>query len=303
MIPQLKINIESAINQMHLRYVRGCLRNYHRTKSLRREEEIKEEIARKQRYEAVLQANAQTFRNVHQELALQHEATVIREKTMSKRFKHDFTSLNKFHVELLERQFRRRPKVNLKSLCSSELADLAGHVLDGTRLVYMTQECKDYLKALDLLDVRPHFLPPTLESSYWDHLVRLRRQKIESELRSRAKEAEILYAETVIEGFKLKIDKCNSGIEEARERLGEVRRHRTTDELDVEVQLVLKMGQVEVDLTGDIEDTRNAVLVSRNEIGAVNELIEAAGKCKLGALSRLLDFKRGDYTSLLLSLA
>nr|XP_031849142.1 cilia- and flagella-associated protein 43 [Nomia melanderi] len=289
----LKINIESAINQMHLRYVRGCLRNYHRTKSLRREEEIKEGIARKQRYEAVLQANAQTFRNVHQELALQHETTVAREKTMSKRFRHDFASLNKFHVELLEHQFKRRPKANLRSLCSSELADLASHVVDKTRLVYMTQECKDYLKSLDHLDVRPHSLPPTLESSYWDHLIRLRRQKIESELKSRAKEAEILDAETVIEGFKLRIDKCRSDIEGARERLGEIRRHRTTDELDVEVQLVLKMGQVEVGLTGDLEDTRNVVLVSRNEIQAVNELIGAAGKCKLDALSRLLDFKRG----------
>ncbi|KZC03850.1 WD repeat-containing protein 96 [Dufourea novaeangliae] len=289
----LKINIESAIKQMHLRYIRGYLRNYHRIKSLREEDRIKEEIVKKEKYKAILVANEQTFQNVLKEYVLQHETMINREKTLSKRFRGEFSSLNKALADLIDRQYRRRPRISLRNLNSSDLLELAGHVTARTRPVYLSTECKDYLKALDHLDVRPNFLPPSLEFHHWDHMIRLRRQKIDSELKIRAKEAEITDVESVIQRFKLRIDKSRSDIVEAKENLHEIRGQRSRAEIDLEVQLVLKMGQVEVNIGGDLEDMINAILVSRKEIETVNELIGAAGECKLNALSRLLNFKRG----------
>ncbi|XP_078052149.1 cilia- and flagella-associated protein 43-like [Augochlora pura] len=290
---RLKMNIESAINQMHLRYVRGCLRNYRRMVSLREEEKIKKQVSSKEKYLVILQNNMEIFKSLHQELWMQHELITAREKTLSKRFKGEFSTMNKFHVDLLDRQYRRRPRVNLKNLSSAEFADLVAHVSVRSRLVYLAHDCKEYLKALDQLDTRPSVLPMSLDSADWEHLVKVRRYKIESELKLRAKEAEIADAERVIEGFRKKIEKCMADIEQIKENLGENRRQRTVSELDLEMQFVMKMGQVEVELTGDFENTRNVVLVTRDEILAVNVLIEAAGQCKLEALSRLLDFQRG----------
>ncbi|XP_076647155.1 cilia- and flagella-associated protein 43 [Halictus rubicundus] len=289
----LKMQMESAINQMHLRYVRGCLRNYHRIVSLREEADIKQQISEKQKYETILRSNSETFVNLHRELRSQHEIMANREKTLSKKFKNEFASINKFHLELLEHQYKRRPRVSLKHLSSSELADLAAHVASKGRAVYLPTDSKEYLRALDHLDMRPNVLPVTLESSYWEQLVKLRRLKIESELKIRTKEAEIADTEKVMEGFKKKIEKCMADVEQAKENLGENRRQRTTAELDIEMQFVMKMGQVEIELSGDIDDTTNVLLVTRDEILAVNTLIEEAGRCKLEALSRLLDFKRG----------
>lgn len=217
-----------------------------------------------------------------------------REKTLTKRFKSEFSSINKFHLELLEQQYKRRPRVYIRNLSSSELADLTAHVTSKTRAVYLPSDSKDYLKFLDHLDVRPTVLPVTLENSHWEHLVKLRRLKIESELKIRSKEAEISDTEKVVEWFNKKIEKCMADVEQAKENLGENRRQRTTAELDIEMQFVMKMGQVEVALTGEYDDTVNVVLVPRDEILVANNLIAEAGKCKLEALSRLLDFKQGE---------
>ncbi|XP_043259682.1 cilia- and flagella-associated protein 43-like [Colletes gigas] len=290
---RLKMNVESAINQMHLRYVRGCLRNYYRTKALHQEEEAHERIAEKRRYEATLKAHEQTFQTVRRELLVQHEAQCNREKTLPRRFRTELSMLTKLQTELMERQYNRRPRTSLQNLGSYDFLDLGGHVVARTRPVYLPSECTDYLRALDHLDVRPSVLPPTIETHHWETLVRLRRQKINAELKLRAKKTEIMDVENIIYGLKLRNDKCRADIDEATRNLEDMRKRRRISELDVEVQLVLKMGQVEIGLTGDLNDTENAILVSRTEIEDVNKLIRAAGECKIDALSRLLNFKRG----------
>ncbi|XP_053995641.1 cilia- and flagella-associated protein 43-like [Hylaeus anthracinus] len=290
---RLKISIESAINQIHLRYVRGYLRNYHRIKALRQEEEVKQQISEKRRYEATLQAHVQAFRKVHQEFISQHETLSAREKTMPRRFKTEFSSLTKLQTELLERQYKRRPRTNLRNLTASDFLDLESHVVARTRSTYLPSECNEYLRALDHLDVRPNVFPPTIVSSHWEALTRLRRQRIEMELKVRAKEIEIIEVENVIYGFEQKIEKCGVDIDNMTRDFDETRRHRRISDLDVEIQLVVKMGQLEIKLNGDLDDTEKAILVTRSEIERVNEFIRAAGECKLEALSQLLNFRRG----------
>ncbi|XP_076231362.1 cilia- and flagella-associated protein 43-like [Calliopsis andreniformis] len=289
----LKISIEAAINQINLRYIRGRTGIYHRMKALRYEHEVKEKIGKMQEYEVALQADQEIFRNVLQEFLSQRETLINRDKMIAKRFKSEFPTLNKLYVELLERQYTRRPRTNLKNLSASELLELGSHAMSKSRPTHLPSECKDYLKALDNLDVRPTLLPPTIETVHWDHLIKLRRFKIEMELKCKAKEVEIASTEDTIMGFEMRIEKCRMNVEETKKHLDETRKRRVISELDVELQLVLKMGQVEINIAGQLEDTEDAVLVSKSEIDAVNELIRAAGSCKLDALTNLLNFQRG----------
>ncbi|XP_076388248.1 cilia- and flagella-associated protein 43 [Megachile rotundata] len=290
---QLKMNVEAAINQMNFRYVRGCTQIYNRTKSLHEEDEMKIRVTQKQECENMLRGDLHLFETVHEQLVSKYESLLHKQKVMSRRFKSEFPLLSKLNVELLERQCNRRPKTNLKNLGSSEYLKLGQIVVQRSRPIYLPSECNDYLKHLDHLDVRPTTLPPTVDTAHWDHLIRLRRLKIDAEFKVKAKQAEIADTESVILGLEQRIEKCGFEAEETKKNIEETRRRRTLSELDVNVQLVLKMGQVEIDTTGDLEDTENAILVSRNEIESVNELIRAAGACKLKALCRLMDFQRG----------
>lgn len=55
---------------------------------------------------------------------------------------------------------------------------------------------------------------------------------------------------------------------------------------EVEVQLVVRMGQIEIPLQGFPADFANAVLVTREELLRVNDCIVETGKRKLTAMSK-----------------
>lgn len=292
-ISQFKMNIEAAINQLNLRYTRGLILIHRRMQALQEEDKLKKQIVEKEQYEEVLNDHLNSFRRVNDEMVAKYGSLVNREKSIAKRFRSEFFSLNKLQVELLEQQYNRRPRINMKNLEASDLYDLASHVISRLPCVYLPSECKDYLRILNHLDVRPVILPATIETSHWEDLIRLRRTKIDLELKIKGQQAEIADVEAVILGFEQKIEKCKADVEDMKKSLIETRKCRRIEELDAEIQLVLKMGQVEIRLGGDVNDAQNAVLVSKTAVENVNELIRAAGECKLQALSRLLSFQRG----------
>lgn len=61
---------------------------------------------------------------------------------------------------------------------------------------------------------------------------------------------------------------------------------------EMEIQLVLKMGQIEVPLQGCPSDYKNAVLVPRQELLRVNDCILETGKRKLAAMHRSMHLRK-----------
>lgn len=62
---------------------------------------------------------------------------------------------------------------------------------------------------------------------------------------------------------------------------------------DLEVQLVLRGGIVELPLSGFISDFNEAILVSRTEVEEINSIIIKVGKKKIKAMEDVMKFKRG----------
>lgn len=60
----------------------------------------------------------------------------------------------------------------------------------------------------------------------------------------------------------------------------------------MEVQLVLKMGQIEMPLRGCPSDYMNAVLVTREELLRVNDCIVKTGKRKLAAMHKSMHLRK-----------
>lgn len=61
---------------------------------------------------------------------------------------------------------------------------------------------------------------------------------------------------------------------------------------DMEVQLVLQMGQIETNLCGHPREFKNSVLVSFDEVLKVNTAIVEAGRNKLGAMNQTIVFRK-----------
>lgn len=290
---QLKLRVEAAINQLKLRHIRGRMRNLARIEAVKEDDRIKQKMSEKRRYENMLKEHAQKLYNVHQNILAQHDALCAQEKTMAKKLPLEFAALSKVNYELLERQYKRRPRVSLKNVTASDLLNLAKYLVDRIKPAYFPTECADYAKILESLDTQPKKLPQSIEATSWDHLTQLRRQKINVELKIKAQQLEISAIERTIAMFEGKIDACKSSEALLRDHLNAARDERMTSEQDAEVQLVLKRGQVELELRGERQDATDAVLVPRAEIERVNEHIRAVGARKLNALKRMIDFRNG----------
>jgi hypothetical protein len=101
-------------------------------------------------------------------------------------------------------------------------------------------------------------------------------------------------AAEIFQNYDLKITEHKLGIESMKEQLRLMRRERRESELDMELQLVFKMGQAEVEaLRGDVYgDLKGAIVVPRVDVERVNEAIIAAGKDRLSLMRRGLEFRR-----------
>ncbi|KYN21398.1 WD repeat-containing protein C10orf79 [Trachymyrmex cornetzi] len=288
---QLKLRVDAAINQLKLRNIRGRMRILARIEGVKEEDRMKKEISEKRQYENTLEEHVQKLNDVYQDMLAQHDALCTREKEMIKKFQHEFAALSKVNVELLERQYKRRPRVSLRNIAASDLLNLAKYLVHHTKSAYFPTDCADYSKILENLDVRPSELPQSIDASHWDQLTQSRRQKINVELKIKARQLEIAAVERTISVFEGKINACKSNVTLLRDRLKTAREERMMREQDAEVQLVLKRGQVELELHGEWHDAADAVLVPREEIERVNEHICIAGARKIDVLKRIIDFR------------
>lgn len=294
---QKKLQVDTAINQLKLRHHRGRACNLARVESLQEDERVKCEITKTRQRSVELEEDARQLRNVYQDVQAQYDALCAREKTMTRRLPQEFPSLSQFNVELLESQYKRRPKVSLKNIAVNDLINLGRYLTGHAKPVYLPVECADYAKILENLDTRSTKLPKSVLASHWDHLVQARRQKIELELRIKARQLEILAVERMIAEFEGKVEACKSRADHLDDELRRMRDERMTREQNAESQLVLKRGQVEMKLGGERRDTMDAVMVSRHEVDKINEHILAAGSRKLNALKRNIDFRHDTLSA------
>lgn len=269
------------------------MRNIARCESLQEDGKFKEEISKKRLYGLILEEHLKKLHDVHQDLLVHYDVFCNSEKTMKKRFTQEFAALSKVNIELLERQYKRRPKISLKNVIAIDLINLGEHLIDGAKSSYLPKECLDYMKILVGLDMRPDGLPQSISIGDWDHLIRLRRHKVMMELKIKAQQLKIATLEQMIAIFEDKINMCKSNVDLLIDKLKKARDDRITREQDVEIQLVLTMGQVEIELRGERRNTMNAIFVPRKEIEKVNEHILTVGSRKLNALKRTLDFRHG----------
>ena len=119
--------------------------------------------------------------------------------------------------------------------------------------------------------------------------------QIDHELRQRAVSHDLEEAARALADNERRRTELSDACEALRNHLLQARRARIEDDLDAPLQLVLKMGQVEIEeLRGDVyEDTARAVLVPRADIDAVNEAILKSGARKLRVMEKALEFRRG----------
>ncbi|XP_046600315.1 cilia- and flagella-associated protein 43 isoform X3 [Neodiprion lecontei] len=291
-----KVKLESAILQETLRLLRSKWRDLEKTRRMEKILDLKDnELIPATRYSQELMDELATLEVAVADLRNRYEALCKREKTMDDKFRGEFVDLKPPIVEHLARHYKKRPKAGKTCTCTSItfLTEIGRCVITGDSPEVLPPESIEFLKGLHRLDIMPSNLPPQIDGNHWSYLCKLRRTKIETEIRVKCCAVELAEAEQTVALYQRMIVTNQNRIVQLKEALREHRVSRQRFVEDMEVQLVLKMGQVEVPvLLGKVSDFAEAVLVPAEEVNAVNVAIIKEGRLKLSAMKRTMSFRR-----------
>lgn len=111
-------------------------------------------------------------------------------------------------------------------------------------------------------------------------------------LKVRCCAVEMAEAEQTLSFYQRTLQSADNIVERKRVSLDDMEKVLAQLAEEVEVQLVLKMGQIEVPLQGCPSDYATSVLVTREELLRVNDCIVETGKRKLAAMCKSMRLRK-----------
>ncbi|OPL33005.1 hypothetical protein AM593_00226, partial [Mytilus galloprovincialis] len=228
-----------------------------------------------------------------------YENLQYEDKAMDKTFKREFNDVTALQQDQLYRLFRRRPKIpRLKGFDTPAAPSTGDHGLpnpfaDRPSTARQHAQAKNNVEtAINDLD-RDVNNPEGVELSVWERLCKFRRIKIENEFLIKQKalvfaEMEAFYRKRQDEDEILKNE-----IEDLQMKISKLKNDEARVNLNLEVQLLLKQGQVETDTSTFIADYKNSALIHRSVVEELNTNIKKLGEDKISSMVESKDFRKG----------
>ncbi|XP_070541265.1 cilia- and flagella-associated protein 43-like isoform X2 [Ptychodera flava] len=288
---QKKIKTEMVINQEELKIVRLQF-------SLLQEEELgtkEAEIARRLKSRqtrktggqlAVINAKkeADQFRDTY-------DILVAEDKVLDKVFRREFNDVPTSQVDQLYKLFRRRPRGRRGAEHSMDLPSISPY---GERPPSPRQQLSNLLKGLTELDDESH-MPEGVELSVWERMCLARKNKLESEQNVKQKALVMADMNAFLQRRQEEDENLKAEIEELLERINNVQEEKLRFMCNLEVQFLLKQGQVEVDPGPFVYDHTDSILIHRGVTEDLNATIRQLGEQKIAAMTESKDFRKGIH--------
>ncbi|XP_015109804.1 cilia- and flagella-associated protein 43 [Diachasma alloeum] len=289
-----RLKVESAVLQETLMRLRESQRHHLRLKGMEAfaHLELNELAPAQERTKKLIDDSSALESNVN-ESRVRYDNLSKRDKLLEGKFRGEFTDLKQPMVDHLLRHYKKRPRLGQLTCTSiTYLTEMGKCILSGEKSEILPRECLDYSKGMDMLDVMPSGLPNQIDGCHWMLLCKLRRSKVEIEIRLKSCAVELAEAEQTLTSHQKAIQTSQNRVQQLRETITERKRQNVEAMRDMKVQLVLKMGQIETQLSGNPRDLDNAVLVPFDVVLGINDAIVGAGRKKLGAMKRTMEFRR-----------
>ncbi|XP_065649701.1 cilia- and flagella-associated protein 43 isoform X4 [Hydra vulgaris] len=231
-------------------------------------------------------------------LRMSYESLVSEDKYLDKTFRKEFPELDQFTVDFLYKLFKKRPQVQrtLKAVIDNQISLTEENrfelrVPSSLAVNAVHHSVEDTLNGLDSLENKPEKI--LVET--WSKLVTLRRGKFEKEQQLKSKALVLAQINTFLQKKKEYDNELKSRIEKTSENIQKIRDERLQFNLNIEVQLLLKQGQVEVGSCDLVPDYTECILVHRSVVENLNSTIKALGQTKLASMRESKDFRKGIH--------
>lgn len=228
-----------------------------------------------------------------------YEIVLAEDKALDKAFKKEFPDQDVHTVELLYKLFKRRPRgqKQLKAATEShgDLPESGSPFVPRPSSSRTTSEAQRSLeRAMDELDDEQH-MPEGVESAVWQRLVQARRQKVESEQQVKAKALVLAEMNSFLQRRTEEDEKANREMEHILQNIQRLRDEKMKFFINLEVQLLLKQGQVEVSPGSFIMDYTDSALIHRSVVEDLNAQITTLGKGKIATMEDSKEFRKGIH--------
>ncbi|CAL1546993.1 unnamed protein product [Lymnaea stagnalis] len=237
-------------------------------------------------FEAMAEArkNLETFRNEYDHLQAE-------DKYLDKSFRREFQDLSGILVDALYKQFKRRPRTQkFKSIDGGKsLNPFSDRPSSSMLLNNLRGQLSNGLDELD----KASNMPEGCDGNAWEKMCKLRRNKVDSELQLKMKANVLAEIQTFLQRRHDEDEKLKSDIETLTHQITKIKDDELRFTLNLEVQLLLKQGQIEVDAGPFIRDFRHSVLVHRSVVEDLNATIKQLGERKIASMVESKDFRKG----------
>uniref|UniRef100_F7FJ43 Cilia- and flagella-associated protein 43 n=1 Tax=Monodelphis domestica TaxID=13616 RepID=F7FJ43_MONDO len=201
-------------------------------------------------------------------------------------FKKELAELCSQHVEILYRLFRRRPRHKAHVESNSPFSIR----LESDRL--KKDHFSKIMEAMDELD-KPEHMPEGLEPSAWKYFCAARRTKLENEHKVKQKAAGLLEIQGFLQRRIEEDEKIQMDIDKIFQEIYTLQRDKTNHQTDLTIQIILKQGQVETENFHFMLEFTDCVLVSRNIIEELNNIIRVQGQRKIASMLENKKYHKG----------
>ncbi|KAH8257299.1 hypothetical protein KR038_006900, partial [Drosophila bunnanda] len=223
------------------------------------------------------------------------EAHQTRDRAIERHFRSNFLPTVPHATHEMTKLFKKRPKLppkvfNSVLICMEASNKLSGKPSQRTPFPLPT-DVQDFINHLAEFD-QPKQCPPQVDSKSWDTFVKLRRQKMESEMRLKGIGHQLLDSQTFCGHLQKGITTLRESKVEAQCNWDESVQHYLENMRNMTIQVTLTMGQVEVGVMGEFTNLSNTVLMHMDDVNDVNRQIKEAGNMKIRAMERVALFRR-----------
>jgi hypothetical protein len=148
--------------------------------------------------------------------------------------------------------------------------------------------------ALGELDEFEANAPPGVDTFVWERFVAFRRAKWLAESELRAKSLQLAEQTYYVQRLSEEDDKCRRRIDELAKECLHVQDMRLRLHHNLELQLLMKQGQVEIDSDSNVHNFEHFLLVHRSVVESLNRVILDHGQQKIAIMRDTKDFRKGN---------
>ncbi|XP_064629915.1 cilia- and flagella-associated protein 43-like isoform X2 [Lineus longissimus] len=231
-----------------------------------------------------------------------YDILLAEDKVMDKAFKREFHDATALQVEQLYKLFRRRPRIHSANALKRgprAAKDTPSHdhapnpFLDRPSTARQHSLAKQSLEAAMIELDKDINIPEGVELHIWQKMCAYRRQKIESEQLVKAKALILADMNAFMQKRQEEDEKLRNEIDDLTHALNKVKDDKMRFQCNLEIQLLLKQGQVEVDAGPFIHDYSHSILIHRSVVEDLNAKIRALGEGKISSMVESKDFRKG----------